>query len=157
MSWATLVGVYLLRSVGRAGGADDWSMLDPTLVPLLELGRSRSATQVVEAEDQCHRYNVDLIGVFSDVRVLLCPTTASVAPESGQPGIVNGVPSTNWVSYTYPFNLTRSPAGTVCAGLTAAGLPVGLQVVGPQHGDQVVLRTVAALEQALGLFEAPRL
>ena len=157
MSWATLVGVYLLRSVSRAGAADDWSMLDPTLVPLLELGRSRSATQVVEAEDQCHRYNVDLVGVFADVSVLLCPTTASVAPESGQPGVVNGVPSINWVSYTYPFNLTRSPAGTVCAGLTAAGLPVGLQVVGPQHGDQVVLRTVAALEQALGLFEPPRL
>ena len=157
LSWATLVGVYLLRSVARAGGTDDWSMLDPTLVPLLELGRSRTATQVVEAEDQCHRYNVDLVGVFSDVRILLCPTTASVAPESGQPGLVNGVPATNWVSYTYPFNLTRSPAGTVCAGLTAAGLPVGLQVIGPQHGDQVVLRTVAALEQALGLFEPPRL
>ena len=157
MSWATLVGVYLLRSVARGGAADDWSMLDPTLVPLLELGRSRSATQVVEAEDQCHRYNVDLVGVFADVSVLLCPTTASVAPESGQPGLVNGSPSTNWVSYTYPFNLTRSPAGTVCAGLTAAGLPVGLQVIGPQHGDQVVLRTVAALEQALGLFEPPRL
>ena len=132
-------------------------MLDPTLVPLLELGRSRTATQVVEAEDQCHRYNIDLVGVFADVSVLLSPTTAAVAPESGQNGIVNGAPASNWVSYTYPFNLTRSPAGTVCAGLTAAGLPVGMQVVGPQHGDQVVLRTVAALEQALGLFEPPRL
>jgi aspartyl-tRNA(Asn)/glutamyl-tRNA(Gln) amidotransferase subunit A len=63
----------------------------------------------------------------------------------------------NWVAYTYPFNLTRSPAGTVCAGLTADGLPVGLQVIGPQHGDQVVLRTIAALEEAIGLPEPPRL
>jgi len=44
----------------------------------------------------------------------------------------------------------------VCAGVTADGLPVGLQVIGPQHGDQVVLRTVAALEQALGLPSPPR-
>ena len=62
-----------------------------------------------------------------------------------------------WVSYTYPFNLTRSPAGTVCAGLTGDGLPVGLQVIGPQHADQVVLRTIAAIEQALGLPRPPRL
>jgi Asp-tRNA(Asn)/Glu-tRNA(Gln) amidotransferase A subunit family amidase len=143
--------------VTRAGGVEDWSGLDPTLLPLLELGRSRTATQVVEAEDQCHRYNVDLIDVFADARVLLCPTTAAVAPESGQMGVVNGTPTMNWVAYTYPFNLTRSPAGTVCAGLTAAGLPVGLQVIGPQHGDQVVLRTIAALEQAIGLAEVPRL
>jgi Asp-tRNA(Asn)/Glu-tRNA(Gln) amidotransferase A subunit family amidase len=33
--------------------------------------------------------------------------------------------------------------------LTGAGLPVGLQLVGPQHGDLVVLRTAAALEAAL--------
>jgi aspartyl-tRNA(Asn)/glutamyl-tRNA(Gln) amidotransferase subunit A len=62
----------------------------------------------------------------------------------------------NWVQFTYPFNLTRSPAGTVCAGVTSGGLPVGLQVVGPQHGDQVVLRTLAALEGILGLAEPPR-
>jgi aspartyl-tRNA(Asn)/glutamyl-tRNA(Gln) amidotransferase subunit A len=60
------------------------------------------------------------------------------------------------VQFTYPFNLTRSPAGTVCAGVTSGGLPVGLQVVGPQHGDQVVLRTLAALEGILGLAEPPR-
>lgn len=157
MTWATLVGAYLLRTVTRSGAGDDWSMLDPTLVPLLELGRSVTAMQVVDAEDQCHRYNGDLVRVFGDVRVLLCPTTASVAPESGQMGVVNGAPTANWVSYTYPFNLTRSPAGTVCAGLTSAGLPVGLQVIGPQHADQVVLRTIAALEEALGLPDPPRL
>ena len=157
MAWATLVGCYLLRSVSRAGGVEDWSKLDPTLLPLLELGKSRTAQQLVEAEDQCHRYNMNLVGVFQDVRVLLSPTTAAVAPLSGELGVVNGTPTMNWVSYTYPFNLTRSPAGTVCAGLSADGLPVGLQVVGPQHGDLVVLRTIAAVEAALGLPEPPRL
>jgi Asp-tRNA(Asn)/Glu-tRNA(Gln) amidotransferase A subunit family amidase len=156
MAWATLVGCYLVRSVTRAG-AEDWSRLDPTLVPLLELGRSRTTTQLVDAEDQCHRYNGDLVRAFGDARVILTPTTASVAPRSGEQGVVNGTATPSWVSYTYPFNLTRSPAGTVCAGLTAGGLPVGLQVVGPQHGDQVVLRTIAALEQALGLPDPPRL
>ena len=43
----------------------------------------------------------------------------------GGSGSVNGPGDANWVKFTYPFNMTRSPAATVCAGLTAAGLPVG--------------------------------
>ena len=60
-------------------------------------------------------------------------------------------PTRNWLAYTYPFNMTRSPAGSVCAGFTADGMPVGLQVVGPQHGDVVVLRALALLEDVLAL------
>jgi len=47
--------------------------------------------------------------------------------------------------------MTRSPAATVHAGTSSGGLPIGLQLVGPQHGDLVVLRTAAALEAALDL------
>jgi aspartyl-tRNA(Asn)/glutamyl-tRNA(Gln) amidotransferase subunit A len=55
------------------------------------------------------------------------------------------------VQYTYPFNMTRSPAGTVCAGFTSDGLPVGLQVVGPQHADVAVMRALTLLEDLLAL------
>ena len=37
---------------------------------------------------------------------------------------------------------------TVRVGLTAAGLPAGLQIVGPRHADAVVLRAARAYEQA---------
>jgi len=53
------------------------------------------------------------------------------------------------VRFTYGFNLTRSPAGSVCAGLTTDGMPVGLQVVGPQHADAGVLRLMALLEDTI--------
>jgi aspartyl-tRNA(Asn)/glutamyl-tRNA(Gln) amidotransferase subunit A len=49
--------------------------------------------------------------------------------------------------------MTRSPAASVCVGLSGAGVPIGLQLVGPQHGDLVVLRSAAALEAAIG-FDA---
>jgi len=39
----------------------------------------------------------------------------------------------------------------VRAGMSSGGLPIGIQLVGPQHADLVVLRTAAALEAALGL------
>jgi aspartyl-tRNA(Asn)/glutamyl-tRNA(Gln) amidotransferase subunit A len=94
--------------------------------------------------------NLDLVDLFHSVRILVTPTTAAVAPFVGTAqSSINGEETGNWLQFTYPFNMTRSPAATVCAGLTAAGLPVGLQLVGPQHGDLVVLRTAAALEAAL--------
>lgn len=143
MTWASMVGAYV------AFAATEEDVEEPSLRAYVELGRSLAATDLVAAADACHELNDRLVRLFSGYRVLLTPTTASAAP-------LIGAPMENWVQYTYPFNLTRSPAGTVCAGVTEAGLPVGLQVVGPQHGDQVVLRTLAALEDLLGLAEPPR-
>jgi Asp-tRNA(Asn)/Glu-tRNA(Gln) amidotransferase A subunit family amidase len=107
--------------------------------------------ELVRAQDECHHLNLRLVELFHDVRLLVTPTVAALAPKCGQPGVINGVPTWAWVELTYPFNMTRSPAGTVCAGLSDDGLPVGLQLVGPQHGDLVVLRAMAAAEQALGV------
>ena len=56
---------------------------------------------------------------------------------------------TNWVDwspFSYPFNMTRQPAATVPCGLTAAGLPIGLQIVGPLYADDRVLRAARAFE-----------
>jgi amidase len=44
--------------------------------------------------------------------------------------------------------LTACPAISVPAGFTARGLPVGLQIVGPQRGDWRVLQVAHAFEQA---------
>ena len=52
--------------------------------------------------------------------------------------------------YTLPFNLTGAPAASMPAGLTSAGLPVGLQIVGPARADHLVLRAMRAYESALG-------
>ena len=45
---------------------------------------------------------------------------------------MNGAPSFSWVSFTYPFNMTRSPAGTVCAGFTESAKPKSLIVTGSE-------------------------
>jgi Asp-tRNA(Asn)/Glu-tRNA(Gln) amidotransferase A subunit family amidase len=66
-------------------------------------------------------------------------------------GTIDGEHVLDWSRLTQPFNMTRSPAGTVCAGFTTTGLPIGLQVVGPQHADVAVLQAVAVLEDLLAL------
>ncbi|MFI7493882.1 amidase [Kocuria sp. M4R2S49] len=56
---------------------------------------------------------------------------------------------TSWTPYTYPFNMTQQPAISVPCGFTEAGLPAGLQIVGPRHADRTVLRAGQAYEQAV--------
>ena len=51
-----------------------------------------------------------------------------------------------WTPFSYPFNLTQQPAAVAPCGLTRAGLPMAVQVVGPMHGDALVLRATRAFE-----------
>jgi len=148
-AWLTLTSAYNARTLAPFRGTEVWDRIDPRLRALVDNFGAGSAEALVKAEDVGHELNLRLVELFHDARILLTPTTAAAAPRSGEAGMVNGKASSAWVSFTYPFNMTRSPAGSVCAGFTAAGLPVGLQLVGPQHGDMIVLRTMAAIEAAL--------
>jgi Asp-tRNA(Asn)/Glu-tRNA(Gln) amidotransferase A subunit family amidase len=150
MSWGTLTAAYNARTLAAYRDTPLWDRIDPGLRSMADWGARMPAVDLVRAEDECHALNLRLVELFRDVRLLITPTVAGIAPKSGQQGTVDGVDTPAWVSFTYPFNMTRSPAGSVCAGFTSGGLPVGLQLVGPQHGDLVVLRAMAALEQTLG-------
>jgi aspartyl-tRNA(Asn)/glutamyl-tRNA(Gln) amidotransferase subunit A len=50
----------------------------------------------------------------------------------------------SWAEFSYPFNLAHNPAISVPCGLTKAGLPVGLQIVGPRHEDAAVMAAAHA-------------
>jgi aspartyl-tRNA(Asn)/glutamyl-tRNA(Gln) amidotransferase subunit A len=52
------------------------------------------------------------------------------------------------VAFTYPFNLSGHPAASVRAGFSDSGMPVGLQIVGGRHRDDLVLQASYAYEQA---------
>jgi aspartyl-tRNA(Asn)/glutamyl-tRNA(Gln) amidotransferase subunit A len=54
----------------------------------------------------------------------------------------------DWCTLSLPANLTGMPATSVPAGTDEAGLPVGLQVMGPRWADARTLRVAAAFERA---------
>ncbi len=146
----TVMGVCQLRTMRPFMGHPRWEEIDPVLRAIVDAAQSTTAEELVRVFDRFHRMNLTLIELFHEARILVTPTCAGVVPLVGEgQGTVNGDVTPNWAQFTYPFNMTRSPAATVCAGLNSAGLPVGLQLVGPQHADLVVLRTAAALEGAL--------
>lgn len=85
--------------------------------------------------------------------LLLTPTMPVPAIEAGRDTPSDGRFGSDWVNwspYTYPFNLTGQPAASVPVGKTSAGLPVGLQIVGPARKDQLVMKAARALESRVG-------
>jgi amidase len=89
--------------------------------------------------------------------VLIMPTMpirASVIPA--QDASVEEVitKALEMIPNTTPFSVTGHPACSVPAGL-AGGLPVGMQIVGKQFDDSMVLRVANSFEQAVGGFPAP--
>jgi aspartyl-tRNA(Asn)/glutamyl-tRNA(Gln) amidotransferase subunit A len=154
--WLMLVLAHNLRTLGPYRGTDAWEKVDPLLAAQLDWAvENISPVDVIEALDSCHRLNLRLVELFREVRLLVTPTCAGPPPPRALDGsgIINGEVDANWVRFTYPFNMTRSPAASVCVGLSSGGLPVGLQLVGPQHADLVVIRSAAALEGAIGFDE----
>ena len=150
-TWLTLTSASHLRTVGDLRGTPEWDLLDPTVQFGVELAaRTLGAVDVIAAQDACHQLNQALTTLLHDVSFLLSPVVAGRIPAPWGQGTIDGAEDPNWVRFTYPFNLTRSPCGTVFIGRTDDGLPVGLQVVGAQHADAAVLRMLAYLEETIG-------
>lgn len=85
--------------------------------------------------------------------LLILPTVAlpPFPVEQPYPTEIGGKPLehyTQWFYLTYAITVTGLPAITVPCGFTAAGLPVGLQVVGRRRQEAAVLRAAAAFEAA---------
>ncbi|MDV3127528.1 amidase [Mycobacterium sp. 21AC1] len=124
---------------GRLSGAD---RIDPGLRRTAELGALYSASDYLDATAVRMRLG-ELMGRFhQNYDALITPTLPVTAFPVGQ-DVPDGSASpdwTSWAPYSYPFNLTQQPALSVPCGLSSAGLPIGLQVVGPRHADALVLR-----------------
>ena len=59
------------------------------------------------------------------------------------------------VAFTVPANLAGLPAVSVPAGLSADGLPLGLQVIGRAFDEALVLRVAEVLESAARFRHLP--
>jgi aspartyl-tRNA(Asn)/glutamyl-tRNA(Gln) amidotransferase subunit A len=89
--------------------------------------------------------------VFERYDALVTPTVPYDPPPAKGPFPVEpdagGRLAAGVASFTLPFNLSWHPVATVRAGLSRAGLPIGLQIVGPRHRDDLVLRLAREFER----------
>ncbi|HEY3797331.1 MAG TPA: amidase [Caulobacteraceae bacterium] len=131
--------------------AEKHDQFDPGLVANAKVGEAYSVQTLVNAMVARRELSTAWNLIFTDYDLVIGPTLNVPAFAVGVafPQGPDGQPNYGW-SNTALFNLTRHPAITTPAGLTAAGLPVGLQIIAPHYRDDRVLQASAALEAALG-------
>jgi hypothetical protein len=88
------------------------------------------------------------------------PVKNGARGETVGPNQINGEAVDPFIGWCMTFftNMTGNPAASIPAGLVD-GLPVGMQIIDPTHGDVNVLAASAAFEQArpwLGIYDTIR-
>jgi aspartyl-tRNA(Asn)/glutamyl-tRNA(Gln) amidotransferase subunit A len=130
-------------------GPQQRAKMDPGLLDIAGQGARTSAVGYLRALAVRNDLGVRMGEFHSRYDLLLTPTLPIPAFAAGVE-VPEGWPRERWMSwtpFTYPFNMTQQPAASVPCGF-ASGLPVGLQIVGPRHGDAQVLALAHAFQMA---------
>lgn len=125
--------------------------IDPELGRAWDLGESVSGVDVFEARAVAALLGITMGAFHEQHNLLLTPTMPIPAFEAGH-DVPPGSGMTHWAQwtpFTYPFNMTQQPAISIPCGTTSAGLPVGLQIIGPRHSDDLVLAAARWVESVL--------
>jgi amidase len=128
-------------------------------------GFSLNHIEWIELHNQRQRLRDQWADYFRNVDVLLCPPSASAAPHhdtgttfgEDQTIEVNGK-RVSIVDQWLWAGIANGPylASTVApVGFTTRGLPVGLQIIGPEGGDFTTIAFASVVEQTLGGFVPP--
>ncbi len=137
--------------------SDYATRIAPSLLQTIERGAEWSAVDLQHAfaarSDLFRRFQ----RLFETYDLLVSPTLSAPAlPLDQDPfgrltidGVDAGTIRGAWYPYTYPTNLTGNPAISIPCGWSAAGLPLGFQIIGPWHGETAVLEAASRLEAEL--------
>lgn len=133
----------------------DPGRLKASVVWNIEEGRKLSGADLARAERLHTALFHRVREFFERYDVLLLPVSQVAPFDASQefPTDIDGeVQETylDWMRSAYCISVTGSPALSVPAGFTPAGLPVGLQIVGPHLAERRVLEVGHAFEQATG-------
>ncbi len=139
------------------GMLDEWrDAMDPYMVRIIENGLSHSAETMYRCAVVRGAMYRSLAPILESCDVLVCPALAvpTVAAEhdcGAEDFRVNGKPVHAYLGWNlcYPFNMvSQCPVIAVPSGLTQAGLPTGIQIVGRTYDDASVFQAAAAYEAA---------
>lgn len=120
------------------------SRYQPKILGEIREGEKVSATDYAHSIRNLHEVRQSIARTFEQVDVLLTPT----APEP--PFLLGSNPDFRFLRNTIPFNILGIPTLSIPCGFTAAGLPLGIQISGPMHGEDRIFALAHAYERAEG-------
>lgn len=101
----------------------------------------------------------EILAQLRDVPILLSPVSSEPAFRHGEgtyrPGAEHCYRET--MRYSQWLNLTGFPGASVPVSLSSEGLPIGVQVIGRPHEEELVLAVAERIEQARGPWQPPPL
>ncbi|HWT37840.1 MAG TPA: amidase family protein [Paraburkholderia sp.] len=137
----------------RDAYARDPGALGPNTRANYEMGAAMTLADSAWAQAEQTRIFRRFQSAFGRYDVILSPTTP-VSPFPWRElyaAQINGRAQENyyrWLALTYVVTLTTHPALSLPCGVDHAGMPFGLQIVGPFHGDLKTLAVARAMEHA---------
>ena len=158
-AFGTITNVGLISDietrVAETGIAASTDIFEPLTMLMYERAAGMTAAQYLAATQAVHELGRATAAVWQDIDVLVCPTMPQPPAEIGMlAGPIEDV--LEWAprlmaatSFTSVFNATGQPAMSLPLATSAAGLPLGIQLVG-RFGDEETLFSLAGqLEQAM--------
>ena len=153
------------RRTGRFGVDDDSRAARRARAEVL------SHREWLQLDAQRRRLQRQWEELFGGIDVLLCPVSPVTAyPHDPQPELVadidhriartievNGQPRPylDQLVWTTLVGMARLPSTVAPVGLSANGLPVGIQIVGPALADRTTMAFAGHLAEIIGGFQAP--
>jgi aspartyl-tRNA(Asn)/glutamyl-tRNA(Gln) amidotransferase subunit A len=136
-------------------------LYQPETLRRIRTGEDISAGEVEQRRRELKQIRSEVHKVFEGVDVLVTPTTpvpAAAIEELQQDLDLLRPHELLLLRNTRPVNVWGLPAISIPCGFTTAGLPIGLQIIGPHWKEEGVLRLAYAYEQATNWHKrTPRL
>ena len=148
---ATYPAAYLITrsdttSIHAERYAEKADLYRPAIRAAIELGMLIPGDLYVRALRVRGQFRRELRPTLARHDVLLTPTTPAPAPE----GMATGDPQ-----FQIPWSLSGLPSITLPCGLSASGLPLGIQLVSDMFTEGPLLAAAAWCEDVLGRGPAP--
>ena len=137
---------------------EKWPLMDPGLTKFADLGEQIGHMAYLKAVDQRGALGLHMALFHERYDILLTPTLPITAFEVNHVAPPRNADPSDWVPwapFNFPFNLTQQPAASMPCGLTAAGMPIGLQIVAAKYRDDLVLRVARAYESVMPIAPPP--
>jgi amidase len=161
---ACLTNAYDLemKLLGADGGDGLWQYLDllgsTQVHPLLRGWLEKLRAYRVDLAGfagywaELDQYRAEMFAFLKRYDAILCPVYTQAALSHGTSTLDENF---RGFSHTMAYNLTGWPGAVVRCGESAAGLPIGVQIVARPWREDVALAVAGWLEEAFGGWQAP--
>lgn len=139
----------LLDEMLAALGQTEFSPLFETFLPRVR-NSDFTLTEFKKRFAEIDKYRTEIYRFMQDYDILICPVTATTAREHGTTHA-----HADEFTYAMTFNITGWPVVTIPCGLSAEGLPIGIQIVAKPWHDHVALAAALAIQKLIGVLPIP--